>query len=380
MKSTLNIVISLPYYPKPGTGTGNAVHGFAKGLNSSGADVIVLAEGDEYINSNYDGVPFIQFPRYGKINPFSVSKDLLSYLKANSTTIDLLIVNGIYVPYVYSISSFSKKIGIPYIHVPHSVYNKTSLNKSRIKKSIYLKLFEKNVLKNALAVQMLSRNQIIDVERLVSPRNCISVPNGIDQQTIDFSEKKSIHLNYRKNRKIKIIFFGRKEIFMKGLDLLIEGFSKIENNNIELYIQGSSAGEERKLNQLIKKFNAKNVYLKEKFEGDVINHLRQFDILIMPSRYEAFSIAVLEGMAAELPIIVSKEVGASPYVLNAEAGIECEPNVRSIAEAIQKMLDNQENWENMGRNGKNYLSENLSWNKIAKDALITYQNLLEIKV
>lgn len=373
----MNIVISLPYYPKPGTGTGNAVHGFAKGLLSSGANVVVLAEGDEYVDSQYDGVPYIKFSISKRRSPFSVSLELLTYLSNFSSKIDLIILNGIYVPYVYTLAMYSKSIGLPYVHVPHSVYNKVSFTKSRIKKNIYFKIFEKKVLENALVVQMLSGKQIEDLQMLASPKHCIFVPNGVDSTIFNNISNEASFFDIYERGKLRFIFLGRKEVFMKGLDLLIEAFSRLNVKNVELTIQGSSAGDDQKLKKIIKHFKiGNNIKLKDKFEGNIIEYLNNYDVFIMPSRYEAFSMAVLEGMIAKRPIIVSDNVGAASFVKNAKAGIICEPTVDGIHQALHQMICEKHNWHQMGENGNKYLLNNLTWEKIAKNALFTYHKIL----
>ena len=368
----MKIFIVLPYFPLPGTGTGNAVYGFAKGLLSAGANVCVLAEGNKYEESNYQEVPYIKFTKKASKNPFNVSLELLNFIEKNLDDIDLLILNGIYAPYMYSLGMHAKKLDIPYIHIPHSVYNDISFTKSWLKKKIYFKFFEKKLIENALAVQMLSETQINAVEKLSTPKTIITIPNGIDIKSIDIqTNQKTIEKGC-----IRIIFLGRKELFMKGLDLLINAFSKIDGN-VELYIQGSDVGDTETLKEMILNINAKNIFLLEPFKGNIVEYLKEYDIFIMPSRYEGFNLAVIEAMLAGLPIIASKEIGAAFYVEKAKAGIICDSTSESIKHAIEEMLSIQDKWDIMGGNGKEYLVKNLTWETIGNNALIIYQELLK---
>jgi glycosyltransferase involved in cell wall biosynthesis len=377
----MNILISLPYFPLENTGTGNSVYGLAKGLISAGANVMILSESKKYSKSSqyktlsYKKVPYIEFPKKKSINPFKVSDTLLQYLEINRNKIDLLLINGIFVPYVYKLAMYAKKLNIPYIHIPHGVYNKRSFIKSKFKKKIYFSLFEKKVIENALAVQMFSKGQFIDLKKIANPKNIIIVPNVVDLSLLDnFNPIKE-----KNNDKIKAIFWGRKDIFIKGLDLLVKAFSQIDFNNIELYIQGADIGDTSKLEKLIYDLNLSNIYLKSKFNGNPLEALQQYDFMIMPSRLEAFSMAVIEGMLAELPILISKEVGAAEYVESANAGIICDPTVSGIREGIINMLAIKERWKEMGKNGKEYVLKNLTWEIIGKNALEEYKKLLNDK-
>ncbi len=366
----MNIVISLPYFPEPGTGTGNAVYGISKSLIAAGANLKVLSEGKVYEETLFEGVPYIKFVKNTYKNPFNVSNELLKYLEKNRNNIDLLVLNGVFVPYVYSLAMFSKKLEIPYIHVPHFVYNDMAFKKSPIRKKIYFKFFEKKVIQNALAVQMFSKKQIEDAKKRCFFKNGIIVPNGINLKLLNSSTniKKTSH-------KIRIIFFGRKDVFTKGLDLLVKAVSQIDNKNLELDIVGSDTSDTSKIVDLISNLNIKNINLKDKYIGNPIELLQNYDFMIMPSRIEAFSLAVLEAMLAGLPIVVSQEVGSSDHILKAKAGLVCKPTTESIKTTLEEMLRRKNEWKNMGQNAKNYVIENLTWDMIGKETLKKYKLL-----
>jgi glycogen synthase len=105
----MNILISLPYFPLENTGTGNSVYGLSKGLIASGANVTVLAESDKYKELKYKEIPYIEFTKSKSKNPFKVSQELLDHIKNNIDKIDLILINGIFVPYVYTLAMYCKK-------------------------------------------------------------------------------------------------------------------------------------------------------------------------------------------------------------------------------------------------------------------------------
>jgi len=368
----MKIFMILPYFPLPGTGTGNAIYGLSKGLLSQdGVDLIVLAEGLKYEESSYKEVPYIKFKKDRWRTPFSVSKGLKQYIQKEASNVDLIIINGVFTPYVYSLAMFAKKNGIPYVHAPHGVYTEIALTKSRLRKEIYFKLFEKKVIQNALAMQMFSETQLEDTKKRAFFKKGIVVPNGMDVKIIENkSNKKKI------DEKVKIIFFGRKDVFTKGLDLLIKAVSQIEEK-IELDIIGSDHFNTHEIHNLIQEQNIKNVNIKDKYLGDPIELLESYDFMAMPSRFEAFPMAVLEAMFAKLPILISKEVGTAEHVVKANAGVVCEANIESIKLAIEDMLVKKNEWEMMGENARNYIVENLTWKDIGNRTLLQYNNLLK---
>ncbi len=99
----------------------------------------------------------------------------------------------------------------------------------------------------------------------------------------------------------KVISVGalRKQ---KNQIYLIEAFSKIKEYPVELHIYGT--GElEAQLQQRINETGAKVV-----LKGEVSNIqeiIPQYDLFVMASTYEGFSLAVLEAMAMAMPLLLS---------------------------------------------------------------------------
>ena len=97
-------------------------------------------------------------------------------------------------------------------------------------------------------------------------------------------------------------------IYRKGFDILIKAFAKVKElygGQENLYLALIGAGEEKEnYSALSKELNIK-IIMPDKFVKDVREWLWACDIFVMPSREEGFSIALLEALAAGLPVIVS---------------------------------------------------------------------------
>ncbi len=89
------------------------------------------------------------------------------------------------------------------------------------------------------------------------------------------------------------------------------------------------------------------------------------DLAAAPSLYEPASLAVLEGMACELPTIASR-IGGLPEMVG-NCGIYTEPkSPRSLANALAQVLSDPKRAAQMGKMGRRRVAKNNSWNKIAK--------------
>lgn len=75
------------------------------------------------------------------------------------------------------------------------------------------------------------------------------------------------------------------------------------------------------------------------------------DVLIHPSRYDAFGLTVLEAMATGLPVIVSREAGVHEIVRDA-GFVLTEPGSRALRLALDVLKTDPERRERMGRRGR----------------------------
>jgi glycosyltransferase involved in cell wall biosynthesis len=89
------------------------------------------------------------------------------------------------------------------------------------------------------------------------------------------------------------------------------------------------------------------------------------DVAAAPSLYEPASLAALESMACELPVVASK-IGGLPEMVDG-CGIFTKPKKpRSIADALVQVLSDPKKAEVMGKMGRKHVIANHSWDRIAK--------------
>ncbi len=76
------------------------------------------------------------------------------------------------------------------------------------------------------------------------------------------------------------------------------------------------------------------------------------NLFVLPSESEAFGVAILEAMAASVPVIVSRTGGIIEIINSPEIGITFEPrNVKELQKAIEVVYRNKELRQRLARNG-----------------------------
>lgn len=135
----------------------------------------------------------------------------------------------------------------------------------------------------------------------------------------------------------------------KNHEVVIRALAKLNNSKIHYVVCGQGPLEKH-LKSLIKELNLKNQVHLLGFRTDVAEIYKISDIFIFPSFREGLSVALMEAMASQLPVICSNIRGNSDLINDGEGGYLVKPNsVEEIVYAINKMTKDLDLRENMGQ-------------------------------
>jgi glycosyltransferase involved in cell wall biosynthesis len=95
------------------------------------------------------------------------------------------------------------------------------------------------------------------------------------------------------------------------------------------------------------------------------------DVLVLPSRFEAFGIVFLEAWACGTPVI-GAATGAIPSVVG-EGGLTFEyGNVQDLADKLRIVLNDVERSREMALRGQRRVFAQFTWEKIARATRMAY--------
>ena len=169
-----------------------------------------------------------------------------------------------------------------------------------------------------------------------------------------------------------VLFLGRK-LEYKGIATLVEAFKRLPRDlDAVLLLAGpSSPWFDEFYRRLPAEDRARIIDLGAVSHPDKVHLLHLADVLVLPSRFEAFGIVILEAWACGTPVIVASS-GAMPSIVG-QGGLAFEyGNAAELAAQIQRLLDDAELAGGMARRGHQRLLERYTWEKVAAAVRTAY--------
>lgn len=365
----------------PRNGMEKAVAGLARGLAGAGAEVAILCEGAaDRVLPPTAALPCAVhcFHDKARRGQYFLAGSLKKFIAEEIQPTDLVVLNGIFHPSVYLVSRLLRRRGIRFIVSPHDPYHDTIFIKNRKLKLPYWYLIERRLLQQALAVQVLDRRHedLLRNRGITTP--VIEVVDGFDENDVPDGST----LSWSTTGRPRLLFLGRMEMLNKGLDLLIDAMALPGPHvDAELTLQGPDYGDRAALRKRATQLNLdiRVTFLEPDYTASSSQIAARHDIMVLPSRFEGFSLAALEAMLAGRPIVISRIAGLAPHVQAANAGVLVDATIPSIALGIDQLLARRNEWREIGLRGRQYVLENLTWQKIGQGALDNYRRLLVSK-
>lgn len=307
---------------------------------------------------------------------YAGTKNFPDYLPSPYNKPDLVVINE--ANNIENIAIYRNLIkrNIPYIIIPHGELTETALRKKAFKKKIaYILLFNKFI-RNAKAVQCLSDKELSATKKK-TPEKFIAT-NGIS----DMETKKEKF----STDGCKLVYIGRLEVYIKGIDRLIEGIAKIKDycvkSGVSLDIYGPDyAGRKAEITELIAVNGVGDIVKLHDpvFGEEKINTLLKSDIFIQLSRIEGLPLGILEAMNAGLPVILTEGTNIAEEAESYGYGYYSGETAEEVAETIVRAVEDRERWAEKGKKGVEYTREKYSWQSIAAETVKEYKRITERK-
>lgn len=222
----------------------------------------------------------------------------------------------------------------------------------------------------AKKVIVVSRVSIPLIERETAKEKITYVPNGIDR-VFDCAP------DY--DKKTLLTYIGRLDED-KGIDVLLRAYARIKKDypHIQLQIVGKDEGIKQKLQELATSLKIEVAFKEVPYER--INEVYcESKAIVLPSKYEGFSLVWLEAIASGRPMF-STPVGEAPnffeQVYEKNKGAFLFKNEDELVEKLQKFLKNEERYKKVIEKAKYIVNEEYGWENVALQTLVIYKEIV----
>lgn len=263
---------------------------------------------------------------------------------------------------------------------PHGMLSPWALNHRGFKKKLAMRFGWRRLMVGADLLHAVSMGEQREITAELSQASIALISNGISfAQAQDYAADRSSLL--ARARKPRYVLYLARLHEMKGPDLLLDAFAEVagepECSDYRLIMAGPDYGEKPRLEARVRRLGIED---KVEFPGPVFGRTKRdlyrgATLLCQPSRYDAFSLSILEALAAAVPILTTPESNF-PEVDSRSAGIICKGEPHELAANMRMLLLQPELRERMGRLGRTLALEKYTWERIAAGAMNSYSEVV----
>jgi glycosyltransferase involved in cell wall biosynthesis len=331
----------------------------------------------------YQQVPIWFFPRFSpptkSLREFAFSSQLTTWLWQHISEYDLLHIHAIFSYPSTAAMVIARLRHIPYIVRPGGHLCEWSLQQSARKKQIYLNLVKCASLNHSKVFHLTSQMEQQEVSKL-----CLKPPSFILPHGLSVSAPIP-DAHYRLRQLLKIPEYQPVILFMsrlhpkKGLDYLIPALGHLTHHHFTFVLAGSGSPEyEAEIDALLVSAGIRDCTYRSGFvEGPMKDLLLQgADMFVLTSHSENFGVAVLEAMAAGLPVVVTPRVALASVIEKHHLGCVAEPDVAALFAALDYCLNHPQKAKEMGVRARQIILEQYTWEQITDKLIDLYTTII----
>lgn len=198
----------------------------------------------------------------------------------------------------------------------------------------------------------------------------ITIHNGLDFSQLNFlpkdeARKELLKENYSASK--VIIGTSANYYATKGLNYLIGAAKKIVQAIPDAYFVLLGDGLERKKLEEQIKVNALEKHFRLGYQEKAVRYLKAFDLFVLPSVKEGLPYAILEAMAAGLPIVASAVGGITEIIDQNQSGLLVKAkNPELLAKNIIALINDRNLAKNLGEQALANVHKKFSLDEMVK--------------
>ena len=293
---------------------------------------------------------------------------------------DVLHLHGVWEPLLLAAAHIGQRMHKPYVVLLNGMLEPWPLSQKRLKKRIALSLVYRSMLNRAAALHVLNEDERRYTAQLGFASELSVIPNGIFREQMDRlplpGRFRAAHPDI--GERPFVLFVGRLHV-VKGLDVLAEAFALVAaaHDNACLVVVGPDGGARA---GFVTRLQQLGIFDRVVLPGPIYGDAK-FDALVdatcfcLPSRQEAFSVAILEALACGKPVVVSDQCHF-PEVASAGAGFVAPLSPSALAGRLIELISDGVLCKRMGEAAQLLVRNRFTWTRVAEMTIGLYEEIL----
>jgi glycosyltransferase involved in cell wall biosynthesis len=325
----------------------------------------------------FDGLPLRYFypnPLFGIARSFRLKAEIATLPK---TTI--LHAHSTFNPLNLQVGRAARRCGHRTFYHPHGALSPVWFRGwgwKALKKRLYIAAFERPNLDAATGLFALTEDEKRDLVELGVTAPVHVVPNGIAPAVVgDDAAARAFRGKHAIPEGARVMLFVGRIVALKRIEDIAEVLARLglSHPDLHLVIAGDLGTDPVYVARLREQFAAAGIADRVRWAGFLDEHAKPAayaaaQVFVHASESEGMAIAILEAMAAGVPVVASRQCHMSAA---AEAGAlkQCEQGAVALAEAVAEVLDAP---ADRGARGQAYVRRLHAWEAIAAQTLEIY--------
>lgn len=231
-------------------------------------------------------------------------------------------------------------------------------------------------------VILISNELYSDISDYIPLKEVFFLPNAIPQTISDEQFKIVIKKRQSNHSRTRILFLSNL-LISKGIYVLLEACKELTKDKVALECHYIGNSGDVTIDTFKAQIEQKGMQDRIFVHGPKYGNEKEIffinsDIFIFPTYHETFGLVLLEAMEYGLPCITTPE-GGIPSIVSSDNGILVkQKDSHELATAIKRLIENKEEREKMGNNGRRIFLQNYTMKTFEKNLSDILQKILSI--
>lgn len=230
-------------------------------------------------------------------------------------------------------------------------------------------------LRRVITVSNAARNELVEY---IPSHRIVTIYNGVDYQRFSGFSRHDSRISLEFSGDDLVVGVVARLIMEKGIASLLKAASLLKpiQPNIKFVIVGDGP-HRRNFESYSRALNLESSVIFTGYRSDIPYLMAGWDLFVLPSLSEGFSVSVLEAMAAKLPVIVSDLPSMREMVVQGKGGyLVSSDDAPALAAAILGVLKDIDKARIMGEYNYNHVICNFGIEKMVRRTEEQYNQLI----